>query len=75
MGPNPITTTVSPVATRAFSTALMQVFTGSMNEASSKLISSGMASIPRSAIQGIARTYWAKPPPLGSNPAVSPTFL
>ena len=36
MGPCPITTTVSPAATRAFSTAFRQVFTGSTNVASSK---------------------------------------
>src|SRR3989442_11526601 len=34
-----------------------------------------MATIPLSTIHGIARTYSAKPPPLGSNPAVRPTFL
>jgi hypothetical protein len=70
-----MTKTVSPADTRAFSTALMQVFTGSMNEASSKLTSSGTATIPRWATQGKARTYCANPPPLGSKPAVSPTFL
>ncbi len=50
---------------RAFSTALMHVLTGSMNEASSKLILSGIATMPRSATHGIARAYWANPPPLG----------
>ena len=48
---------------------------GSTNVASSKLTSAGSAIMPRSTIQGIARTYSAKPPPLGSNPAVRPVFL
>ena len=30
---------------------------------------------PRSTIQSITRTYWEKPPPAGSKPAVTPTFL
>ena len=75
IGPCPITTTLSPAAIRAFSTAFRQVFTGSTNVASSKLTSSGILTMPRSTIQGMARTYSAKPPPFGSKPAVSPTFL
>ena len=70
-----MTTTISPAATRALRTALRQVFTGSTNVASSKLTSAGSAIMPRSTIQGIARTYCAKPPPLGSNPAVRPTLF
>ena len=35
----------------------------------------GMRTVPLSTIQSIARTYSAKPPPEGSNPAVQPTFL
>ena len=76
IGPWPITSTVSPFPTRALRTAFRQVFTGSTNVASSKLTSSGSAIIPRSTIQGMARTYSPKPPPLGSpSPAVSPVFL
>jgi hypothetical protein len=75
MGPCPMTKTCSPFAMRALRTAFRHVLTGSTNVASSKLTSAGSAIIPRSTIQGIARTYSAKPPPLGSNPAVRPVFL
>ncbi len=75
MGPWPRTRTVSPGATRALRTAFRHVFTGSTNVASSNVTSGGKAIIPRSTIHGIARTYSAKPPPLGSKPAVKPDFL
>ena len=35
----------------------------------------GMRTVPWRTIQSITRTYSAKPPPEGSNPAVQPTFL
>src|SRR6202795_2977507 len=75
IGPQPITSTVSPAATRAFCTALTIVLIGSMNVASSKLTLSGSATIPRSATQGIAFTYSPNPPPFGVTPAVNPVDL
>ena len=56
----------------ACTTALRQVFSGSTSVARSKEMPSGIFSTPRSTIQSITRTYCAKPPPAGSNPAVMP---
>ena len=54
----------------------MQVFTGSMNDACSNETPSGIRTTPpRLTIQSITRTYSENPPPLGSYPAVTPTFL
>src|SRR6266481_1576718 len=65
MGPHPAISTVSPAVTRAFCTAFKIVLIGSINVASSKLTLSGRATIPRSATQGMALTYSAKPKPNG----------
>ena len=75
MGPQPITKTVSLAATRAFCTAFKMVLMGSMKVASSKVTLSGRATMPRSATQGMALTYSAKPPPFGVKPAVRPVVL
>src|SRR5258707_13740692 len=71
----PMMSTVSPAANRAFCTALTIVLMGSINVASSKLTLSGSATIPRSATHGIAFTYSPNPPPFGVNPAVNPVLL
>ncbi len=75
IGPCPSTTTKSSGCGSHCTTAFRQVFSGSTSVARSNETSSGIRSTPASTIQSITRTYWAKPPPAGSNPAVIPTFL
>ena len=51
------------------------MLTGSTKLASSGSTPWGTGIVPRSTIQSKALTYWAKPPPEGSKPAVVPLRL
>jgi len=75
IGPCPTMRTFSQGSSATFRIAFKQVFTGSTKLACSKVIPAGIRTIPPLTIQSRTRTYSAKPPPLGSNPAVTPTFL
>src|SRR5262249_44437597 len=75
MGPWPTTTTTSSGSGAHCSTAFTHVLTGPTKAARSNETPDGIFPTPRRTIQSITRTYWEKPPPAGSYPAVIPTFL